>query len=184
MPEVVYGVQTFHKTHQISVPEPQMTAAQAVPNACNQCHLDQSVNWAIQKTKELWPEHYSASAPSKDAQFNKPEGVRGLFAGDALTRAMMADALSRRADKKWAAPFLVEAFMGENYPIVRYFAANGLESFGWNITKPDYLATDAARSTEIAPWSAQTDPGTAHEIKRLADEFRSLRRDVDIEVGE
>jgi hypothetical protein len=97
---------------------------------------------------------------------------------------MMADALSRRADKKWAAPFLVEAFMGENYPIVRYFAANGLESFGWNITKPDYLATDAARSTEIAPWSAQTDPGTAHEIKRLADEFRSLRRDVDIEVGE
>jgi predicted CXXCH cytochrome family protein len=184
MPEVVYGVQTFHKTHQIANPQPQLTADKGVPNACNQCHLDKSVNWAIQKTRELWPEKYSATTIAKDAQFDKPEGIRALFAGDALTRALMADALSRRADKNWAAPLLIEAFLNDNYPIVRYFAANGLESFGWNIDKPDYLGTEAVRSQQIGLWATRENSDIAGEIKKLAAEFRSLRRDVDIEVGE
>ena len=184
MPEVVYGVQTFHRTHQISDPQPQMTASQGVPNACNQCHLDKPVNWAIQKTRELWPDKYSATTVAKDTQFDQPEGIRALFAGDALTRAMIADALSRRADKIWAAPLLIEAFMNDNYPIVRYFAANGLESFGWNLAKPDYLGSDSARSQQIGLWATRQNANTESEIKKLAAELRSLRRDVDIEVGE
>ncbi|PYS87542.1 MAG: hypothetical protein DMF62_12130 [Acidobacteria bacterium] len=184
MPEVVYGIQSFHKTHQISVPDPQLTAAKGVPNACNQCHLDRSVNWAIEKTKEFWPEKFSSIRASNDPQFDKPEGERGLFAGDALTRAMMADALSRRADKTWAAPLLIEAFAGENYPIVRYFAANGLEAFGWNIAKPDYLGSDDVRASQISLWSGRLEPATSADIRKAAAAFRSLRRDVDIEVGE
>ena len=169
---------------QISNPQPQLTASQAVPNACNQCHLDQSVNWAIQKTRELWPSKYSSTSASTDARFDKPEGVRGLFAGDALTRGLMADALSRRADKNWAVPFLIEAFMNDNYPIVRYFAANGLESAGWDIAKPDYLGADTTRSQQIGLWAGRVNTGSSNEIRKRAAEFRSLRRDVDIEVGE
>ena len=184
MPEVVYGIQTFHKTHQIANPDPGMTATKAVPNACNQCHLDKSVNWAIRKTKELWPEKYSAAVVSKDPQFEKPEGERGLFAGDALKRALMADALSRRADRSWAAPLLIEAFMNENYPIVRYFAANGLESFGWNIAKPDYLAADSLRASQIGLWAGIVETDRREELRKAAADLRALRRDVDIEVGE
>ena len=184
MPAVVYGVQTIHKTHQIAIPQPLLTAEKGVPNACNQCHLDKSVNWAMQKTREFWPAKYSVAPVSKDKQFDTPEGERGLFAGDALTRALMADALSRRADKHFAAPLLIEAFMNDDYPIVRYFAANGLESFGWNIAKPDYLGTDAARLRQIGLWTSRVTADTATEIRRIAAEFRSLRREVDIEVGE
>ena len=184
MPEVVYGIQAFHKTHQIANPRPQLTATQGVPNACNQCHLAKSVNWAIDKTKELWPNSVTSSTPSSDTQFEKPEAERALFAGDALTRAMMADAISRRADKSWAAPLLIEAFTSDNYPIVRYFAANGLANFGWNLAKPDYLGTDAARTSQIGLWAGHVDPKTSSDIKQAAAQFRSLRRDVDIEVGE
>jgi predicted CXXCH cytochrome family protein len=184
MPEVVYGIQTIHKTHQIADPQPHLTASRGLPNACNQCHLDKSVNWAIQKTRELWPEKYSTTTASKDAQFDRPEGERALFAGDALTRALTADALSRRADKNWAAPLLIEAFMNDNYPIVRYFAANGLDSFGWNIGKPDYLGPDAVRSQQIGLWGGRIDLDRREELKKAAAELRSLRRDVDIEVGE
>lgn len=184
MPEVVYGVQTFHKTHQISVPNAQLTAEKNVPNACNQCHVDQSVNWAIEKSKEFWPQKFADAKPSTDAQFQTAEGVRSLFAGDALTRAMMADALVKRSDRKWAAPFLIEAFMGENYPVVRYFASNGLASFGWNLHKPDYLASDPVRASQIGLWSDRIEPARAAEIRQLAAKLRTLRKDVDIEVGE
>ncbi len=47
MPRVVYGIMSIHPTHDITVPDPQLTFAQLVPNACNQCHLDRSVNWAV-----------------------------------------------------------------------------------------------------------------------------------------
>ena len=184
MPEVVYGVQTIHKTHQISVPNPALTAERGVPNACNQCHVDRSVNWALEHSKTLWPEHFGNAKKPADPQFETAEGVRGLFAGDALTRAMMADAMSRRGERAWATPFLVEAFAGENYPIVRYFAANGLSSFGWPLAKPDYLATAPLRASQIGLWSDRVDPAKAAEIKALAAKLRAGRKDVDIEVGE
>lgn len=184
MPEVVYGIQTFHKTHQISIPDPRLTVDKNVPNACNQCHVDRSVNWSIEQAKTFWPGHYRDAVASNDARHQVPETVRGLFSGDALTRALMADAIGRRGDKTWAAPFLIEAFIGDNYPIVRYFAANGLARFGSDLAKPDYLASPNARAIQIAPWTSRVDRARAEEISAIAKRLRAMRRDVDIEVGE
>jgi hypothetical protein len=36
-----------HPAHDITVPDPQLTFARLVPNACNQSHLDRSVYWAV-----------------------------------------------------------------------------------------------------------------------------------------
>ena len=184
MPEVVYGVQTFHPTHRITVPDPSLTVEKAVPNACNQCHVDRSVNWAIDNSKELWPDRYHDLTASADPQFNIAEGVRGLFGGDALTRAMMANALSMRADPVWAEPFLLEAFEKDNYPIVRYFAANGLSSWHADRPKPDYFWSDEARSKTISQWWILNDPSRTAEVRRLGAGLRAVRKDVDLEVGE
>lgn len=185
MPQVVYGIMTFHPTHDISVPNPQLTVEKNVPNACNQCHVDKSVNWAIDATKNLWASNRFANAQkSSDAQFNQPEAVRMLFAGDALARALAADALTKHSDANWAAPFLSEAFANENYPIVRFFAAQGLVATHWNLAKPDYLATTENRSAQIAAYFGQIDNARRDEVRRLADELRRLRKDVDLEVGE
>lgn len=184
MPEVVYGIMHFHPTHQISVPQPALTAAKAVPNACNQCHIDKSVNWAIEKTKELWAERFANTQTSGDEQFNQPEGVRMLFAGDALARALAADALRERSDANFAAPFLAEAFASENYPVVRFFAAKGLIATHWNLPQPDYLANAANRNNQIAVWFEKIDAGKRNEARALAEQLRKLGKDVDLEVGE
>ncbi len=183
MPEVVYGVMDFHKSHQISNPQPELTAKKAVPNACNQCHVDKSVNWAIEKTKQNWFGCKDMQTVA-DAQFNQPEGVRSLFAGDSLTRAAAAYSIEKHGDINFFAPFLVEAFAGENYPIVRYFTANSLLAAPWNLEKPDYLADSAKRTAQINAWFDKIEPAKRREIKQIADELRSKRKDIDTEIGE
>ena len=191
MPRVVYGIMTFHRTHDITIPDPQLTVSSGVPNACNQCHMDRGVNWSIAQAKRLWPDRFAQAQESRDEQFNLPEGPRALFGGDALTRALAAGALAGggpvQPDAIWASPFLVEAF-ADKYPIVRFFAANGLTRSGvpWREPKPDYLADPAARATMLQRWQqlmtmfhADTSQASTWSLKLAA-----ARRDVDIEVGE
>lgn len=190
MPRVVYGVMTVHRTHDITIPDPSLTATQLVPNACNQCHLDKSVNWAIAESKRIWPRRFANAQPSSDQIFNQPEGVRALFAGDALTRALTAEALggggAMKPDANWAAPFLIEA-LSDNYPIVRYFAANGLAAFGQQnnqkLPKPDYLATESVRLSAVEQWWARY-PQMRQQVFSLATGLRARRINVDVEVGE
>jgi predicted CXXCH cytochrome family protein len=184
MPEVVYGVQSFHPTHRITIPSPETTAAAAVPNACNVCHVDRSVNWAIVRSKELWPERYRSAEPSSDAQFDTAEGVRGLFAGDALTRALMADAVVKHSDASWYSPLLAEAFATENYAIVRYFAANGLAVFAPQLTKPDYLANTDSRRRQVEPFVRRIGPDASASTHKTSSDLIKRRKDVDIDVGE
>src|SRR4030095_5615245 len=93
MPQVVYGIMSFHPTHDITVPDPRLTSTGGVPNACNLCHLDRGVNWSIEQAKRFWPQRFANAIVSSDEQFNLPEGPRALFAGDALTRALAANLL-------------------------------------------------------------------------------------------
>jgi len=186
MPRVVYGVMTFHPTHDITIPDPQLTVAQAAPNACNVCHLKESVNWSIREVRRLWPARFGNAQPSDDSQFDLPEGPRELFAGDALTRALAADLLSGngpgKPDPLWGAPYLVEA-MGDTYPIVRFFASNGLSRGPWKGDKPDYLEDAEGRSRLLEKWRALF-PFNNREVESLAVRLKASRRDVDLEVGE
>ena len=190
MPRVVYGVMSIHPTHDITVPNPELTATQAVPNACNQCHLDKSVNWAITESKRLWTKRYAAAQVSQDKQFDIAEGVRALFAGDALTRAITAEAMSgngvSQPDSRWAMPYLLAAFE-DNYPIVRFFAANGLAKSNARLTKPDYLASPTVRQAALNEWRASLAALNSlglEQAKTLGAALRLNRKDVDIEVGE
>ena len=192
MPRVVYGIMAFHRTHEITIPEPALTAADGVPNACNQCHMEKSVNWSVAQTRQLWPDHYARTETTADTQFDLPEAARALFAGDALTRALAADALAgggpQQPDALWASPFLVEAF-ADKYPIVRFFAANGLSRPGvpWRQDKPDYLSPLETRESLLQSWRETTRicPADARaQATEISRSLRAKRRDVDLEVGE
>jgi hypothetical protein len=191
MPQVVYGIMSFHPTHEITVPDPTLTVSQAVPNACNQCHLDRGVNWSITEAKRLWPSRFGNAPVSSDDQFNLDEGPRELFAGDALTRALAANLLGGGGPKApnpvWAGPFLVAA-LEDNYPIVRFFAANGLSREGapWNLPKFDYLAKAATRELSLKQWHVvlYSNPPSSLDVLKMIATLRAKRRDVDLEVGE
>jgi predicted CXXCH cytochrome family protein len=186
MPRVVYGVMSIHPTHEITIPDPAVTISGLVPNACNQCHLDRSVNWAVDQSKRLWPARFAQASPSQDPQFNVAEGPRSLLAGDALTRALAAEALAGggpgRPDPRWASAWLVEA-LRDDYPIVRFFAANGLAPMWTTMSKPDYLKpADCLSASDRC--RLKLDPLLTQTIANDAPILRAKRPNVDIEVGE
>lgn len=184
MPRVVYGVMSVHPTHEITVPDPRLTSSLLLPNACNQCHLDRSVNWAVTESKRLWPVRFAQTLISEDPQFDLPEGPRALFRGDALTRALMAEALAGggpvRPDANWASAWLVEA-LRDNYAIVRFFAAGGLARSGTR--GPDYMNPRDCREA-LERFGSMFDDSVRKKTSILAEMLRAKRSDVDIEVGE
>lgn len=92
MPEVVYGVMSIHPTHLIRNPDPGRTLREGMPNACNLCHLDQSVNWAANAMDLL----FGKTAALGDDQFDTPELLRGFAQGDAVYRVVLLEMMARQ----------------------------------------------------------------------------------------
>src|SRR5262249_21840919 len=149
------------------------------PNACNQCHLDWSVNRAIAASQRLWPNAFKESKPG-DKRFDEPEGQRALFAGDAVMRALTAAAMTPANDMN--APLLLEA-MQDRYPIVRYFAANALAAQYPAMPKPDYLAGKEKRDVTLHGWYSLFGPERLHAAKEARERLSGNRAEVDVEVG-
>lgn len=112
-PEIVRAKTGFVRTHEISVPNPLLTAEKQIPNACNLCHADQSVNWAIAESKKLWANRFRDAKISNDRQFDRSEAVRALLTGDAFARALAANALTKRAEREGREPLALQALENE-----------------------------------------------------------------------
>ncbi len=127
-PETVFARTRFTRTHEISVPDPVLTAEKQIPNACNLCHTDKSVNWAIAESKNLWTERFRAAEISADKQFDQPETIRALASNNEFLRSLAADSLRRHSDFNRSESFLNEAFRSETSPVVKSFLAAALQS--------------------------------------------------------
>ena len=180
MPQIVYGIMSAHRTHDITNPRPDETVRFDKPNACNQCHLDWSVNRAIAETQRLWPKT-TAESQFGDKRFDEPEGRRALFAGDAVMRALTAAAMMPATDR--IAPLLLEA-MQDRYPIVRYFAANALAAQYPALPKPDYLAPTETRNATLQNWYPRWAPEALRAAKEARERLSAGRAETDVEVGE
>jgi hypothetical protein len=180
MPSIVYGVMSGHRTHDITIPRPDETVRLDKPNACNQCHLDWSVNHAIGASQRLWPNAF-AESKTGDQRFDEPEEQRALFAGDAVTRALTAAAMTPASDVN--ASLLLEA-MHDRYPIVRYFAANALAGRYPAMPKPNYLATSSEREEILRSWYSFFIPERLHAAKEARERLSTNRTETDVEVGE
>lgn len=54
MPGRYYMGNDFRNDHSIRIPRPDLSKKLGVPNACNQCHTDKSVDWAISYTEQWY----------------------------------------------------------------------------------------------------------------------------------
>jgi hypothetical protein len=54
MPEIVMGIDHYVRTHRISSPTNAKLLADGVPNACNLCHLDRTIEWTLTELKNHW----------------------------------------------------------------------------------------------------------------------------------
>lgn len=114
MPELVYGVMSIHPSHLIRNPDPGRTLRYNMPNACNLCHVEESVNWAVQGMEQL----FQHDGEPGDAAFDAPELVRGFAQGDAVYRVILLNVMNKRGLRH---PLIESMAAADRFGVVRRF---------------------------------------------------------------
>ena len=96
------------------------------PNACNLCHVDETINWTLQYLKEWYGKTYASrriaeAYPTPDAGV----AVGWLKSDNEAVRLIGADALARTVDPSYL-PNLIKA-LDDEFLVNRQFARMGIE---------------------------------------------------------
>lgn len=128
MPRINEGLQDMVRTHRIFKPTDRVMIEANHPNACNLCHLDESIDWTIGYLKDWYPgtPDYSEAALARSyPQRDGPVGLGWLDSDHEPTRLASAWALLQ-SDSRWALPQLI-GMLDDPYLINRQFTQRGLE---------------------------------------------------------
>jgi hypothetical protein len=152
MPRTTYGLLHAMRSHQVSSPTAQESIAYGRPNACNLCHLDQTLAWAAQNL-HTW---YNQPVPelSEDDR-TIAAAVQWILKGDAGQRALVAwgmgwESAQKVSGRDWLYPYLIYA-MTDSYAAVRFDAWKSLRTlpgffdFPFNFTAPESSLGEAAK---------------------------------------
>jgi hypothetical protein len=179
-----YGLLKAIRSHTIDSPDVADSLATGRPNACNQCHLDQTLGWTARRLAGWY------GTPELDLyERSVPAGVLWLLKGDAGQRGLMAwsmgwDAAREASGEKWMGEFL-SVLLEDPYANVRLIAHRSLQSLpGFRDFPYDPLAepTERSRAREraLSLWrTARVDAGEpADGLHLLDDPEGSLSSDV------
>ncbi len=202
MPYQAYSLLKRVRSHRITNPTAKATVESGIPNACNQCHVDQSLEWTNQ-----WLANWAGKQPeSLEAPYAGSSSTVGdALAGHALQRALAVEQLGATenfavAGQTWRARILIESLEDE-YDATRLLAYQALLKMpGFDDFQFDYIGTEEERAVQIQDarqrWraivsdparqklaevlggSSETDPDT------LIDRLKSRRNKVSIDVLE
>jgi hypothetical protein len=158
MPYQSYGLLQAQRSHRIQSPDPVTTARHALPNACNQCHVDRSLRWTAQVLDE-WrgrgPRPAAEDALFAEDRSRVSETLLQLVQGHALSRAIAVQMLGREDGRAaspgaWRVPFLIDA-LDDPYPTVRQNAYRALRREpGFEDAAYVYFADREQRGEQIA----------------------------------
>lgn len=129
MPRNSYALFGAISSHQIQSPNTKSIATHDVPNACNLCHLDKSINWTLDKLSQNYGlEKTTFNHDYKDIS----AAVRWILHGDAKRRAITAWHMGWKPAKEvsgsgWMAPFLA-LNLKDTYGVVRFITHKALST--------------------------------------------------------
>jgi len=202
MPHTTFGLLRAIRSHQVSSPTVKESIAYGRPNACNLCHLDQTLAWTAQKL-EAWY-HQPAPELSQEDQ-TIAAAVQWMVKGDAGQRALLAwgmgwESAQKVAGRDWLYPYLIYS-MSDPYAAVRFDAWKSLQtlpgfsSFSFNYTATDQSLNEAARHA-YEKWAHETrDPNAVYRPEtgleangrfqeEIFERLRSKRDDQPILLAE
>ena len=170
MPHTTYGLLGASRSHEVSVPEVDASIQGVRPNACNLCHLDQTLGWASAHLQR-W---YGIDAPTLEEQAKGvAAGLAWAITGDASQRALVAwhmgwaPALATSGEV-WVAPVLA-LLLEDPYDAVRYIAGHSLARLpGYQDLEYDYVGAPADRAA------------IAREVERRWQTLDLHRRDAQL----
>jgi hypothetical protein len=163
MPRQVYGVMEVHRTHEIQLPDVAADLANGKPNACLNCHAEQTGAWAVAKLQQRWPTRawQAPSTRGDGAPMGLSDGLSSLFAGDPVRQAVAAFELGQNFDAASARirlPWLIAA-LADDRPGIRRFAVHSAQKIspgigaaselGAALAAYDYVADSAIRAAAL-----------------------------------
>lgn len=129
MPETTYMVVDPRRDHSLRVPRPDLTVTLGTPNACTQCHGDQSPAWAAQAVTEWYgpdrPPHYGEILHRGRLGVPTADAALVTLAGDSTTPDIVrASAIELLGNYGGARSLLaIQAASRDADPLVRLAAA-------------------------------------------------------------
>jgi hypothetical protein len=184
MPFSAYGLLKGVRNHRVDSPSVASTLATGRPNACSQCHLDQTLAWAAEHLRD-W---YGSEPPALSGDETRyAAGVLWALKGDAAQRALAAWSLGwgpaqTASGSEWIAPILAE-LLDDPYEAVRLIAERSLRGLaGHGEARYDVLGDPAERARAkretLARWHAtRSAPGDERRATVLLAPDGSLRVD-------
>lgn len=129
----------YRRDHSFRVPRPDLSISLGVPNACNSCHQDESIEWAYEQTEKLFtpkkaPHFASILAQGRAHQTDADIALSNYILDKtkpAIVRATLLNALATY-DTEVAGKALRSALKDPS-PLLRFTAMNQLSS------APDWL---------------------------------------------
>lgn len=186
MPTRTYMQIDARHDHSIRIPRPDLSASIGTPNACNECHVDRSAQWAADQVRTWYPRPdlgFQRFATAFDADERNVPGASdslGRIANDStqpwFVRASALARLGRYSDD--VAAQAARAWIADPHPLVRLAALQILENFGAG----ERIRIGAARLSDSVRAVRQ---GAAYLLAPVADSLDpSMRRAFDSAAAE
>ncbi len=151
MPHTTYALFSAIRTHKIESPNVRDSARHGVPNACNLCHLDKTLEWTAEHLDEWGPQ---IKPKLTDEQKQIAASLLWMLKGHAAQRVIAAwhvgwQPAREASGEDWLAP-MVARLLADPYGVVRYVAANSLRTLpGFEALKYDFMAPPAEQATTV-----------------------------------
>jgi len=148
MPYTTYALLKAIRQHEIDVPSVATELDTGRPNACNACHLDQSLAWTAGWMRDWYGQAVPELSPE---QREVATGVSWILTGDAAQRGLGAwyagwEPALRASGGDWMAPHLAQ-LLEDPYPAVRYIAWRSLRQMsGFDDLPFDYVGPAEERA--------------------------------------
>ncbi len=184
MPHTGFSILKSYRSHTITSPTARESVESGRPNACNQCHLDRTLEWTAANL-EAW---FGTPPPELSEEERVVSAtVLWLLRGDAVQRALAAWTLGwepaqHASGTDWMAPFLAE-LLRDPYDAVRYTAGRSLRRVpGFEDLETDYMGDAAAqagaRNEVLKRWEGRPAPSAEVAPALLLEETGELRRET------
>jgi predicted CXXCH cytochrome family protein len=161
MPRTTYALFRAISSHQIQSPDLAGSVEHGVPNACNLCHLDKSLNWTQSHLAE-WYGYERHKLSAEQAQISA--ALLWMLKGHAAQRVIVAWHAGWKpaqdvSGADWLAPYLAR-LLDDPYGVIRYVAGHSLTTLP-HFERFDYdflgSETELARAADAAThrWRGQ-----------------------------
>ncbi|MEX2398388.1 MAG: multiheme c-type cytochrome, partial [Balneolales bacterium] len=153
------------RDHSFRIPRPDQSERFDTPNACNNCHMDETAAWASQAVKEWYGDerspHFSETLLKADAEGpGANRDLKRLIADPAQPKIIRATALwyiGQFPDEQ-SSGILGEAMQSAS-PIIRSSAAKALGNLPPEVRKPllEQALTDSVRAVRVSAFQGLTE---------------------------